>query len=313
MSRIVPIFVAALATLSFGVGATPAQALSTTTFVSGNGFDSNPCTHTAPCRSFQAAVALTSPGGQVTMLDPAGYGAVTINHAISIVNDGGGEAGINAPGANQDAITISAGAGDVVNLRGLTLNGVGTGRFGIDFTSGGALNIQNCVIRNFLGGGVNFGVSAASAVTISDTTVSNNTGFGVLIAVVNSSTVTAQLKRVAALDNGSFGLLFASSGTQANPSKIFGTIVDSVAIGNGSNGFEFTSAPGPNGVTTLVNSKAIGNAVGLLAAGVTIYIAQTTLAGNTANGFNSTSLNTFGDNYIIDTNNSGSLTPIASQ
>jgi hypothetical protein len=288
--------------------AAPAEAQSNFTFVSGSGLDTNPCSLQAPCRSFAAAVLVTNPGGQVTMLDPAGYGTVTITKAISIVNDGGGEAGINAPGASQDAITINAGAGDVVNLRGLTLNGVGTGRNGISFNHGGALNIQNCVIRGFALTAVLAQPTTSAAVTIADTIVSNNNE-GIVINALGG-TQTAYIERTVAIGNpsGGIGLDAAVSAT------LRGTIVDSVATGaSGASGF---AVGGAGATVTLINSKAINNFTGLnVGSGATMYISETTVAGNSADGFlnNAASLQTFSDNYIIDTTNSGSLTPIAEQ
>src|SRR5439155_12643450 len=107
------------------------------------GSDANPCTRLAPCRTFAAALALTAAGGDIAALDAAGYNAVTITQSVSIVNDGVGE--VATPG-----ITINAGAGDVINLRGLTMKGNQPGApvNGIAF-NGGALNVQNCVIRGF--------------------------------------------------------------------------------------------------------------------------------------------------------------------
>src|SRR5499427_9349319 len=132
-------------TLIATMGSTGAYALSNRTFVSGTGSDSNPCSLGAPCRSFAGALAQTSPGGEIAVLDTAGYGAVTITQAVSIVNEEEVEAGITA--TSGDGITISAGATDVVNLRGLTLVGATGSVNGITFNSGGVLNIQNCVIR----------------------------------------------------------------------------------------------------------------------------------------------------------------------
>jgi hypothetical protein len=304
MKRLAVLAVVALAIAV--LNAAPAQALSTTTFVSGNGLDTNPCTHTAPCRSFAAAVLVTSPGGQVTMLDPAGYGPVTITHAISIVNDGDGEAGINDPGATEDAIMINAGPSDVINLRGLTLNGVGTGRFGIDFTSGGALNIQNCVIRDFSDGGVSATLSATGVFIMSDTIVAHNGVVGIFLqaAAVGS---TADLRRVAVIGNAGDGIDLIAG----NTANLRGAIADSVAAGNGGSGFNFGAGVG--GVFAVINSQALRNGTGL-AASSTTYISQTTLAGNSLGFFAASgALQTFGDNYIIDTNNSGSLTPIAEQ
>jgi hypothetical protein len=313
MDRVAPILVAALAVLTLGVSPAPARAQVITTFVSGRGDDTNPCTLAAPCRSLARAVLVTTAGGQVTMLDPAGYGAVTITRAISIVNDGGGEAGINAPGAGVDAIAINAGPGDVVNLRGLTLNGVGTGRNGIAFNSGAALNIQDSVIRGFAADGVVFQPSATAAITISDTVVSNDL-IGVQISPAGGTT-TAHLERVAAIDNANGGFFLSPSSIS---SVIQATIADSLATGNGSNnptGFGFSSFPGSGGGAALINSKATVNRIGLVAGNGTTSISKMTLSGNVSDGFliSGGRLQSFGDNYIIDTTNSGSLTPIAAQ
>jgi hypothetical protein len=310
MDRVAPILVAALVGLALGVSPTPARAQSNFTFVSGAGLDTNPCSLGAPCRSFAAAVLVTNAGGQVTMLDPAGYGRVTITKAISIVNDGGGEAGINAPGSSQDAITINAGPGDVVNLRGLTLNGVGTGRHGITFNTGGTLNVQHCVVRGFADTGVVFAPSASAAITLSDMIVSNNAA-GVVIIPTNGQT-RAYLERVTAIGNGAGGVSLNPGGT----ATIQGAIIDSAAIANISNGSGtgFALNSGAAGATiALINSKAIGNAEGVNAGTGTIVMSQVTIAGNSVRGFFSASFESFGDNYVIDNTNSGALSPISLQ
>src|SRR5215467_7417803 len=101
------------ATLVATIASTDAYALSNRTFVSGNGSDANPCSLAAPCRSFTGAIAQTSPGGEIAVLDTAGYGAVTINKSVSIVNEEGVEAGITVTAG--DGITITAAVFDVVN------------------------------------------------------------------------------------------------------------------------------------------------------------------------------------------------------
>src|SRR5262249_27657593 len=88
------------------IASTGAYALSNRTFVSGNGNDANPCSLSAPCRSFAGALTQTNAGGEIAVLDTAGYGAVTINKAVSIVNEEGVEAGITA--TSGDGITITA-------------------------------------------------------------------------------------------------------------------------------------------------------------------------------------------------------------
>src|ERR1700756_2338676 len=105
----------------FVVLAVPAGAAAASrTWVSGVGDDANPCSRTAPCKTFAGAISKTDPGGEISVLDPGGYGAVTITKSISIITEGGsGEAGILASGTN--GITVNAGASDVVILRGLVI------------------------------------------------------------------------------------------------------------------------------------------------------------------------------------------------
>src|ERR1035437_7928462 len=108
------------ALLAIGFSAAPAHALATRTWVSGHGADSGACALAAPCRTFAFALTQTASGGEIDVLDPAGYGTMTITKAVSIVNDGVGVAGIQ-PGSGFSGVTINAGAFDSVHLRGLTI------------------------------------------------------------------------------------------------------------------------------------------------------------------------------------------------
>src|SRR5262249_54323588 len=138
--------------------ALPAQAQSSRTFVSAAiGNDSNDCSRPTPCRSFQGAHDKTNPDGEVTVLDPGGYGADTITKSISIVNDGVGEASILVSGGTV-GIKVAAGAASYVNLRGITIQGIGFGGgSGLGFNSGFSLTMTNCVIRNHTGPAITFG------------------------------------------------------------------------------------------------------------------------------------------------------------
>src|SRR5437660_11903277 len=111
--------VASAAILSLSI-ATVASAQATRTWISGVGDDANPCSRTAPCKTFAGAISKTAPGGEINTLDPGGFGAVTITKSISIYDDGTGEGGVLVSGTN--AIVISAAATDLVNLRGLIFN-----------------------------------------------------------------------------------------------------------------------------------------------------------------------------------------------
>jgi hypothetical protein len=161
----------------------PAWAASNRVWVSGHGVDETGCgAPTAPCRSLQYAHDnAVAAGGEIDILDPAGYGAITITKAISIVNDGVGTAGVQT--TSGIAININANAGDSVYLRGLNIDGVNfTGATGVQFNTGASLTMVGCVVRHF----VNYGIALAPSqnhaqINISDTISSNNHGGGILM------------------------------------------------------------------------------------------------------------------------------------
>jgi hypothetical protein len=175
MIRIASLSVAG-ALLACGLSAAPAQAGPNRTWVSGHGTDSGACTLAAPCRTFAFALTQTAAGGEIDVLDPAGYSPVTITKAISIVNDSVGVAGIGAP--SGDGVVINAGATDSVHLRGLTIDGRGSSASGVLFYKGGNLAIENCVIRNF---GVGINIVSGGSFSVSNTIASNNGLFGISI------------------------------------------------------------------------------------------------------------------------------------
>src|SRR3981189_1466880 len=110
--------------------AAPAQAQASRTWVSGVGDDANPCSRTAPCKTFAGAISRTAANGEINCLDPGGLGAVTITKAVTISCDGV-TAGVLSSFTN--GIIVNAGANDNVTLRGLDINGAGTGLNGIRF------------------------------------------------------------------------------------------------------------------------------------------------------------------------------------
>src|SRR5580692_1251191 len=116
--------------------AAPAQAQATRTWVSGVGDDANPCSRTAPCKTFAGAISKTAPAGEINVLDPGGFGAVTITKSITISSQGF-EAGVLVSGTN--GIIVQAGPSDVVVLEGLDIEGLGTGLDGIKVNTAGAV------------------------------------------------------------------------------------------------------------------------------------------------------------------------------
>ena len=132
----------ALFVLTLGIHSI-ANAQATRTWVSGVGDDANPCSRTAPCKTFAGAISKTAAGGEISVLDNGSFGALTIIKAITINGDSNLSAILNS---GTVGITVNAGANDVVYLRNLSINGAGTGTIGIRFLAGKALHVENCNI-----------------------------------------------------------------------------------------------------------------------------------------------------------------------
>jgi hypothetical protein len=152
----------------------PANAQATRTWVSGVGDDANPCSRTAPCKTFAGAISKTAPAGEINVLDPGGFGAVTITKAITISSESF-EAGVLVSGT--DGIVISAGATDTVILKGLDIEGLGTGLDGIKILAGQTVYVLNCRINHFTGNGINLNSSTANArLIVQNSVITKNTG-----------------------------------------------------------------------------------------------------------------------------------------
>ena len=223
MIKITTLPAIAAALLACGLSAAPAQAGPNRTWVSGMGTDSGACTRAAPCKTFPFALTQTAAGGEIDVLDPAGYGTVTITKAISIVNDGVGAATIGTSSGN--GITINAGANDSVHLRGLTIEGLGSGANGILFNTGGNLAIENCVVRNFRGSGIFIFSSTPMSFSVSNTIASDNSTEGIFVQPSGSAVVSGVLSKVTV--NNNFGGINVVGSSTLNV-----TIVDSEASNN---------------------------------------------------------------------------------
>jgi hypothetical protein len=197
-------------------------------FVASYGNDANPCTFGSPCKTFQQAVNVVDAGGEVTAIDSAGFGPISINKAVTITSPDGVEAGI-VPPAGGDAIDISAGPNDEVVLRGLTLNGSGIAFNGVVFNSGASLTIINCVMQTFAanggdgttGNGILLQPAAGTTnFAITNTIASNNAYAGVhYIAPSNSSAVASGVVDHVVTNNNFNGIhvnTFGASGGSLN-------------------------------------------------------------------------------------------------
>src|SRR5436305_8504441 len=218
----------------------PAHAQATRTWVSGVGDDVNPCSRTAPCKTFPGAISKTAAAGEINCLDPGGFGGVTITKAITIACEGV-TAGVLVSLTN--AIVVNAGPNDHVTLRGLDINGLGTGLDGVKFLAGKALIVENCQIYGFTQNGIEAALGAAASVDVKDTRINNVGGAGIKVRT--------------------------TAGT-------VGLSADHVAISRvGTNGVE--AAAGALGTVSNSTIFAAGNAVAATAAGATLNVDNTGL------------------------------------
>jgi hypothetical protein len=221
----------------------------TRTWVSGVGNDANPCSRTAPCKTFAGAISKTAAGGEIDALDPGGYGAVTITKAITIDGGGGQVASVLAAGTN--GINVAAGPTDIVTLRNIQLNGAGTGLIGISYTSGLGLIVEHCNISGFQSGtgtGINVTTAASANLTVHDTYITHNIN-GVHLAPT-AGAVAAGFRDVRVEASSSTGFLLGAGSAAL--------IDQSSALLNGTG---ITVNAG--GILFLGNSEVLGNGTGV--------------------------------------------------
>jgi hypothetical protein len=302
----------------------PAQAQATRTWVSGVGDDANPCSRTAPCKTFAGAISKTAASGEISVLDPGGYGAVTITKAISIINDYSGEAGVLASATN--GITVNAGAADVVILRGLVIDGAPTtapGLNGVRFLAGASLHVEKCLIKNFTstsagnGNGILFAPSGVSELYVANSTFINNgaasganNGAAIQIQPTGAGRALVSINHVEAQNN--------RVGVQANTTTTTGMVTagiyGSTVSGSSNSGISAVSAAAGGTPATIIvaNSLVANNGAGVVANGnaAVLRIGGSLLTGNTnaAVAQNNGILNSYKNNQIDG--NSSNNTPI---
>jgi Right handed beta helix region len=265
-----------------GLGASAQlHAQSPRTWVSGVGDDANPCSRTAPCKTFPGAISKTAAGGEINCLDPGGFGTVTITKSITIdCSNGGGIAGIQGTGTN--GIIVNGSGVDVI-VRNLDINGMGSGLDGIKYLQGRALHVENCRIYGFTGQGINFQPTAnTNSLFVSGTKLNNNTGGGIAISTVgtNAAVIKGTLTDTIMQRNGrglfvgdnshvtvynsiatdNTGDGFVANGTSHNPLVIIEAGTSSL---NGSNGINALAVSG----IRIGRMQISGNGVGLNATG----------------------------------------------
>ena len=282
-------------------------AQATRTFVSGVGNDADPCSRTAPCRTFAGAFNKTAPGGEINCLDPGGYGGLTINKSISIICQYT-EGGSLVAGAGVNGITVNAGATDSVFLRGIDFHGATTATNGIRILAGGFVHVQDSLIRRFnaaSGLGVRITPSTASQVTITDTTIADNgsgaTGGGILIQPTGAGgSARVTLRNVRVQNNSNNQLRVDTTGNTGAGISLF---VENSQFLGGTNGISINQAPATTSVTGMILDSfiALCSGTGLSTAGtntVRVRVGDTTITGcgtGVSQG-GTTIINTYGNN-----------------
>ncbi|MFY9610379.1 MAG: right-handed parallel beta-helix repeat-containing protein [Blastocatellia bacterium] len=251
-----------------------AQAQATRTWVSGVGDDANPCSRTAPCKTFAGAISKTAASGEISVLDPGGFGAVTITKSITINGDGT-LAGILASLVN--GIIINAGTNDKVIIRSISLNGAGNGLDGIRFLAGKQLSVENVTIIGFTGQGIDASLPAAGGnLYVKDTNITRCAD-GITMTVGAGGFLVANIDNVRIEGMTSNGIV-ANAGAFANVrnSSIFNNPTNGLQAANGAtvnventyiahNGTGVNSAAGS--AFRLSNTTIFNNATGINAGG----------------------------------------------
>src|SRR6266498_4650850 len=275
------LFVAALLALCLHVASAQAQLVRTcVSMAKGNDANSASFCHcTTPCRTFATAHDNTLPDGEITVLDPGDYGGLTITKSISINNDSGGEASITVSGGTTGIIINAPNGAGYVNLRGITIQGVGFGGgIGLRFNTGFSLTITNRVVRNHTGNGIEFFPNASSNLAVSNTLVADNGRNGIYVHPQASGTVKAVFNRVEVYNNSRMGIFVDA---QFFTGTINATVAESVAANNLS-GINLIATESPGSL--MVTRSVVANNVfdGLVASGAaaTLRVGQSTATGN---------------------------------
>jgi hypothetical protein len=298
--------------LTIGVGlilfsATFVSAQATRTWVSGVGDDVNPCSRTAPCKTFAGAISKTAIHGEISVLDPGGFGALTITKSIT-VNGHGTLAGVLAAGTNGIVIniTLPASAGPVI-LKDIIINGHGTGIDGIRFLNGTSLHIENVRIMGFTSQGIDVPIGgSARQLYVKDSTISDATVGGVVL----TGPVTTYLDNVRLERNGGYGLR-AEQGTTA-------TVRNSVMTGNGTNGLlaisPIVASPAVIHVEGSVMSGNVLSGLRASGSGATIRVGNSVVSGN-GEGFTAAggAIESYGNNRVDGNTIDGAPTSVIPQ
>ena len=295
-------FVAAASILVLASASADAQAMRT--WVSGVGDDANPCSRSAPCKTFARGMTQTAKDGEISVLDPGGYGTVIITRSITINGtNGAGYGSILASLATGVIINITdpADVRRTVRLVALDINGTGTGIHGVRILdtnlAGTSVVIENSRIDGFTGRGISDERTNGGKLVVSDTTVRHTADSGIRIAAGQMNRIDATLTNVR-VHNSAVAALTVNGGAKAMVSN---------SVFSGSNiGLDIEQA----GTSATVDGSTIsGNTTGLFTnAGAVLRLSNSNVSFN-ATGVSGT-VSSYSSNRFAENGGAGTTTPI---
>jgi hypothetical protein len=216
------------ALLLFALNATPAHAQATRTWVSGVGDDANPCSRTAPCKTFAGAISKTQTNGEINCLDSGGFGSLTVTKSISVVCQGV-IGGVLAAGTN--GLIVNTPPGGKVTLEGLDIEGAGAGLNGVRIIGATNVFINKSTIRNFTGNGVDLAGPDGARLVIQDSVITGNNG-GISVGGAATGSFTAVVIRTIIDNNISFGIRATAPSTTLVVGSMLTTSNGILNVGN---------------------------------------------------------------------------------
>ena len=285
--------------------ATSMFAQATRTWVSGVGDDVNPCSRTAPCKTYAGAISKTATGGIIDALDPGGYGTLTITKAITVEGTGTLASTLNSS-VNGFVINIAAGPTNRhVVLRNLSVDGAGTtlGVDGVRFLSGDSLILENVEIKTQSSDGIEFAPNSLARLVVTNCRISNAGVNGILVKPTGVSGVARVSIHNSTIAKNVTGVR-ADDGTNVS-------IVRSSVVNNTGDGV-VAAAPLGGGSVIIVEDSEIshnaGNGLRTLNGAAVLRVANSLISGNGVGTLNTAGeLCSFGNNRISGNPNNGVL------
>lgn len=259
---------------------TSLYAQATRTWVSGVGDDVNPCSRTAPCKTWAGAISKTAVGGVIDALDPGGYGALTITKAITVEGNGTLASGLHSA-TNGIVVNIAAGPTNRnVVLRNIMLDGSGTtlGLDGVRFLSGDSLLIEGCSIEQVSSDGIEFAPNSLARLTVRNTTITQALGNGINVRPAVGGTARVSIHN-STIDRNGTGIVVSDANTVGSNVSIFNS-----SITNNTTDGVFANSTTAVGVVVIVEASEIthNSGAGLRTAGgnAIMRVANSLISGN---------------------------------